>query len=45
VDGIPWIHIDSYMWAEKPTLMAKEAGANPKMVRFLKYFIEHLELT
>jgi leucyl aminopeptidase len=45
VDGIPWIHIDSYMWAEKATLMAREAGANPKMVRFLKYFVENFELT
>jgi len=42
VENLPWIHIDSYMWAEKPTLMAREAGPNPKMVRFLCKLMESL---
>jgi leucyl aminopeptidase len=43
VGNLPWIHVDSYMWAEKPTLMAREAGANPKMVRFLCKLMEELQ--
>ena len=42
VGDLPWIHIDSYMWAEKPTLMARESGPNPKMVRFLCKLMETL---
>ncbi len=42
IGDLPWIHIDSYMWAEKPTLMARESGPNPKMVRFLCKLIESL---
>ena len=35
VNGVPWSHIDTYMWADKPTELTQEPGATAKCVRLL----------
>lgn len=37
-----WIHIDTWMWAEKPTTFTKEAGACPKIVTFMEELLENI---
>jgi len=34
-----WTHIDTYMWADKPTDLTQEAGATAKCVRLLTHAI------
>ena len=38
-----WMHIDTWMWSDKPNMFAKEAGATPKVVCFMAEFLDKLQ--
>jgi len=42
VGKTPWVHLDSYMWTDKPTPVYSEAGATAKCVRLLVKTIEEI---
>ena len=40
VEDVPWLHIDSYMWTDKPNHLTREPGACPRTVRLLVELVE-----
>ena len=39
VGGVPWVHLDTYMWCDAPHDLQHEAGATAKCVRLLSSFL------
>lgn len=37
-----WLHIDTWMWSEKPNFLTKESGATPKTILLLSKIIERI---
>ena len=41
-DSKKWLHVDTWMWSEKPNMFTKESGATPKTVCFMAELIDLL---
>ena len=37
-----WLHIDTWMWTDKPNMLSKEVGATPKVVRFINELLNQI---
>lgn len=42
-DSKRWAHIDTWMWADKPTFLTKEPGPTPKLLCFFSKLLDLIE--